>query len=182
MEIIGGFQTSVRKALGEIDPNFEKYRGLVICGRHAPDKKTAEEEILRMEEARLSGIPTLGICWGLQVMMIEYARNVWKIKDATSEELDADSANAIIVKMPQLRVGIKDVGGRMESHWHNYRIQEISALEMDFVVLRSEEIVEQMRLKAHPFYVGTQFHPEYQSSVDHPHPLLVDFLRICNAA
>ena len=182
MEIIGGFQTSVRKALGEIDPNFEKYRGLVICGRHAPDKKTAEEEILRMEEARLSGIPTLGICWGLQVMMIEYARHVWKIKDATSEELEPESASPIIIKLPQLRVGIRDVGGRMESHWHNYKIQELSSLETDFIVIRSEGIVEQMRLKSHPFYVGTQFHPEYQSSVDKPHPLLADFLRICNAA
>lgn len=182
MEIIGDFKTTVRKSLSEIEPNFEQLPGLVICGTHAPTKEDAEAQILKLKEAREKQIPTLGICWGLQVMMIEFGRNVYKIKDVTSEELDPESPSVIVVKLPQLRVGVREVGGRLESHWHNYRIQEIDAMAQDFSMIHSEGIIELVRLKDHRFYVGVQYHPEYQSSKDTPHPLLVDFLKTCSAA
>lgn len=181
MEIVGDFTTTVRKALEEIDPKYESYSGLIVCGKHAPQASVADEEIALIKIARETQLPTLGICWGLQAMMIEYARDVFKIRGATSEEIDPDSASAIIVKMPELRVGIKDVAGRLESHWHNYRVQEISAMESAFHIIRTDEIMEQARLRDHRFFVGVQYHPEYQSSKDAPHPLLVDFLRICSA-
>lgn len=176
------FYTSVYKALREIDPRFEDYPGLIITGSHSP--MHVEDNLKKIEWARKNNIPTLGICMGMQLMAIEFAR-FEGISEANSTEIDEKTSVPIVIKMPELRVGIRPVqwGGqtRMESHWHNYKINReyLSIFRDDWVVSETDEVVEVMRMKGHPFFCGIQFHPEYQSSKKNPHPLLKEFIKSC---
>lgn len=154
MEIFNDYTVSVKKALYEIDDNWHKYQGLVICGTHTP--KLWEKQIEKIEEAREKGIPFLGICFGFQLAGIEYARNVMGIRDATSEEFKV-SGTAVVKKLRTLKIGLHDG----ESYWHNY-----------YVI---PEVLEKMKVPENFFIC--QYHPEYQSSIDKPHPLLVKFLK-----
>lgn len=153
MIILNDFNTTVEKALTEIDPNWESYDGLIICGTHSP--KDTESQIELIHQARLNKVPFLGICFGYQLAAIEYARNCLGIKDATSEEFG--QGTFVVKKLPELNVGLKNG----ESYWNNYEVElpEIWIPPENFVV--------------------SQFHPEYQSSKKNPHPLLVKFLDIC---
>lgn len=156
MNILNDFSTSVRKALEEIDPNYESYDGLVICGTHAPhdvDKMLDSIEIARVHE-----IPLLGICFGHQLAAIEYARNVLGITDATSEEFG--KGTFVVVALPELKVGLGVDG---ESYWHRYVVHP--------------GLLEEWEKPKH--FLTCQYHPEYQSSKDRPHPLLVKFLELC---
>jgi len=173
MEIRGDFDVSVRKAFSEIDSDWENYDGLVVAGTHDP--KDIENTLALIRLARETNRPFLGICWGLQLMVIEYAQNVLGIKNATSEELG--EGVAVIVKMPQLRVGIFPVNGRQESHWHNYKvnneyIKQFRGYQCSF----TGDILEELYFRN---MVGVQYHAEYQSSRDKPHPLLVSFIDQC---
>lgn len=156
MEIIGEFQTTVRKALGEIDPGYLYYKGLVICGTHSPQIFDIDTVIEKIREARENKTPLLGICFGHQLVAIEYARNVLGIKDATSEEFG--EGTHVVKKLPALNVGLRDGN----TYWNNYEV----AIDMDNP----------------PWFFTTQAHPEYQSSIDRPHPLLVDFLKYAKLA
>lgn len=153
MEVLNDddFSTSVRKSLDEIDENWRQYEGLLICGTHTPHD--VEEMIAKISMARKTGLPTLGICFGHQLMAIEYARNVLGIKDATSEEFG--TGTFVVKKLPKLNVGLK----HGESYWNNYEV----AIKIEYP----------------PNFFSVQFHPEYQSSKDNPHPLLKEFLKIC---
>lgn len=155
MKILGDFQTTVKKALEEIDPDFQKYRGVVVCGTHEPhDWNFLIEEIRR---ARETNTPFLGICFGHQLAAIEYARNVLGIENATSEEFkNYDPFYIVVKKLPQLKVGQFEG----ESYWNNYEV--------------IPEILQGW-IKAENF-ITCQFHPEYQSSREKPHPLLLKFL------
>lgn len=181
MELINDFDTSVKKAFDEINPKWEELKGLVVCGSHSP--ANVEDTLKKIEQARRGHIPFLGICAGMQFMVIEFCRNVLRIDNATSEELSPYGTH-VITRMPELRVGMKMVRRRMESHWHNYKVKDIIALYEYFDVVKNEEdnVIEEMRLVPTPsFFIGVQYHPEYQSSLDKPHPLLVQFLNACNA-
>lgn len=147
MIILGDFQVSVRRALTEIDPKWESYPGLIICGSHTP-KDT--EQILDLVSVLPSGMPFLGICYGQQLAAISYARNVLGIKDATSEEWGAGTL--VVKKRPELKVGLHEG----ESWWSYYEAKT----PLDFP----------------PNYFVSAAHPEYQSWKGHPHPLLLSFL------
>lgn len=147
MLVLGDFQTSVRKALTEIDPHWESYDGLIVCGSHAP--KDTELMIREIQWAREENIPYLGICLGHQLAAIQWARDSG-IPDATSEEFG--TGTFVVKKREGLNVGLKDG----ESYWNNYEVV------IDWV-------------PAKRFYT-CQFHPEYQSSKEKPHPLLKAFL------
>jgi CTP synthase (UTP-ammonia lyase) len=161
MDVLSDFDTSVRRSLTEIDPKWEKYPGLIVCGTHSPNN--VEEQILRVKEAREKKLPFLGICHGHQIAAVEYARNVLGVKNATSEEwVHYDSpagrqSTFIVVKLPTLKVGLH--GG--ESYWNNYE-----------VIDGFSEVWK----KADSF-ITCQYHPEYNSSVKNQHPLLVTFLQ-----
>lgn len=160
MEILNDFNTSVKKALEEIDPKYMDYPGFVICGTHAPHD--VEKLIDTIREVRISKTPFLGICAGHQFAAIEYARNVIGDKSATSEEFyqsqysNSDGREFIVKKLPELKVGLHDG----ESYWNNYEVKE------GFESIWKKE----------DNFITCQFHPEYQSSKDNPHPLLVKFL------
>lgn len=158
MKLINDFSTSVRKALSEIDPKWESYDGLIICGTHAPTEIDKTLSLIHL--ARTTNTPTLGICAGLQMMAIEYSRNVLGIEDATSEEFG--DGTFVVEKMKDLVVGLKDG----ESYWHNYAVRP--------------DIFEKLVKNAmSPRFIGVQYHPEYQSSKDNKHPLLVNFINEC---
>jgi CTP synthase (UTP-ammonia lyase) len=158
MVILGPFDTTVKKALTEIDANWPNYPGLVVCGSHTPYEP--EKLIARIEEARVSGTPFLGICYGHQLAAIEFARNVLGIEDATSEEWG--TGTFVVQKRPELNVGLHNG----ETYWNNYEVRKD---------------IEELWVKPDNF-ITVQFHPEYQSSVDKPHPILKQFLQICGNA
>lgn len=163
MKILGEFQTTVRKALTEIDPNWESYDGLIICGTHKPEKW--EELIGEITHAREHNLPFLGICFGHQLAAIEYARNILGITDATSAEFSPGGAGAadqtkpgtdVVYRLEGLNVGQHDG----ESYWNHYEVVP-GILEV---------------WKKADNFITCQFHPEYGSSIDKPHPLLLKFL------
>ena len=150
MKLFGDFQTSVRKALTEIDPKWESYDGLVVCGSHTPhDTEMIIEEI---RKARNEKRPALLICLGHQLGAIQWARDNG-IPDATSEEFGIGTF--VVKKRPKLKVGLRDG----ESWWSDYFVD--------------------IKWDIPDYFVSVPFHPEYQSSKGKPHPLLVHFLNIC---
>ena len=179
------FDTSVLKALEEIDPEYHKYHGLLAVGSHTP--VDLDFKLEKLKEARENKIPTLGICLGMQMMVIEYARNILRLQLANSTEVDPKSKYQVIHKLNKLRVGIKPVIWNniktMESHWHNYWFNNYykDRYMEDWDMSFSGGILEVMRLKGHPHFLGIQFHAEYQSSKEKPHPILVEFVEQCKS-
>lgn len=158
MRILNDFDTSVRKALEEIDPNYMDYEALVVCGTHNPGNiKGILNEI---KNAREKKTPFLGICAGHQMAAIEYARNVLGITEATSEEF-GEGTFVVKKRTEGLKVGLHDG----ETYWNNF--------EVDYTLLPNFE-------KDKPDnFITVQSHPEYQSSKEKPHPLLVKFIELC---
>ncbi len=157
MQILNDFNTSVEKALEEIDPKWKKYNGLIICGTHTPDNPDYQVSLIK--RARYEGIPFLGICFGHQLAAIEYARTKLKIINATSEEFCFGTL--VVKKLPELKVGLHEG----ESYWNNY--------EVDY------NLVPDFKKTKPPNFITCQYHPEYESSKEKPHPLLVQFLNLC---
>lgn len=169
MELLNDFNTTVKKAFEEIDPNWKNYRGLVICGTHSP--QNIEEMIEKIFDARMTNRPFLGICFGHQIAAIEYALNVLKQDGATSQEFYNPNKITLINNreiIPQFIVRKREQGLKVglhqgESWWNNYEVVEG---------------FESMWKKPKNF-ITVQYHPEYQSSKDKPHPILKKFLAIC---
>ena len=153
MLILNDVTTSLRKALEEIDPKYETYKGLVIAGTH--NQQNIEEYLEKIRYARENGTPTLLICAGHQLGAIEYARNVLGIKDATSEEFG--KGTFVIKKRQTPKIGLHDG----ESWWSYYDVA------IDY--------------KPSEHFISVPFHPEYSSSIDKKHPLLVNFIKKCKS-
>lgn len=167
MEIYGHFQTNVKRALEEIDPNYMAYNGLIICGSHDPKSLDIESLLAKIWIARATGRPFLGICFGHQLAVIQYARDVLGISDATSQEF-SDLGTFVIKKRPALLVGQHPamwLDGARESFWSKY--EEDAALLYRYVKDKPKN------------FLTEPFHPEYQSCIGNPHPLLVKFLELC---
>lgn len=179
------FDTTFEKAMDEIDFSWRNYGGVVVLGSHA--QANIEEKLDKIKLARENNVPYLGICHGMQLMVLEFARNVLGIKDANSEEFGPKGYGTLaIVKMPNVRVGLQPVYWKdgltsLESHWHNYRVANeiIPKLKEHFRVSVSDGVVETLYLLKHKHFIGTQFHPEYGSSREKPHPVLKNFIEIC---
>jgi CTP synthase len=173
--------------------------GMVIPGGFGP--RGIEGKIAAAEYARVNAIPCLGLCLGMQVMTIEFARHVMGLADANSTEFDATTHHPVIDLMIDQR-DIADKGGTMrlgayyavlqpgsqvaeaygemvvsERHRHryefnyNYRARfEASGFSCSGTS-PDKRLVEFIELPGHPFWVGTQAHPEFKSRPDRPHPL-----------
>jgi CTP synthase len=156
--------------------------------------------------ARENNIPFLGICLGMQIAVIEFARNVLGWKDANSTEMNEQTSHPVINIMENQK-HITDKGGTMrlgawkckikpetlaydiyekeeimERHRHRYEFNGIylEAFEKAGLIASGLNpdtgLVEIVEIKNHPFFVGVQFHPEYKSTVLNPHPLFVKFI------
>ena len=163
-------------------------------------------KILTINYARVNNIPFFGICLGMQMAVIEYAKNVKKIIDANSTEISKKCKNPVIDLMTNqkeiinkggtMRLGawdceiIKDTKSRSiynkklisERHRHRYEFNNNyndKIFDENFVkagVNPKTDLVEIIENKSHPWFIGVQFHPEYKSSVSNPHPLFVNFV------
>ncbi len=191
-----------------IAARLEGMSGIVICPGFG--RRGIEGKIIAAEYARTYDIPTFGICLGMQMMVIEFARNVLGYKDANSSEMDNQTSHNVIDMMEEQK-SITQMGGTMrlgaydcelvegsraydaygnethiqERHRHRYEFnssyqKEYEAAGMKCVGINPDtnlvEIVEVPSLK---WYIGTQFHPEYSSTVLHPHPLFMSFIKAC---
>jgi CTP synthase len=169
-------------------------------------KRGTEGKIRAIRYAREHKVPFFGICLGMQCMTIEYARNVCGIKEATSTEFDAETAQPVIFKLRDL-LGVEEMGGTMrlgaypcelregtlarsvygepaisERHRHRYEVNHkyLSTLEAHGLVISGRspdgKFIEMVELPDHPWYLGCQFHPEYKSKPTEPHPLFVSYI------
>lgn len=182
MEIVNDFTTSLKKALTEIDNKWETYNGLIVAGTHDP--KNVEKIIEQIKNARENKIPFLGVCMGFELMLIEWMRHLGHTQ-ANSAELDINATPKVIVQLPNVRVGIRQVYWRgeesFESHWHNYAFarKHTDYFRDEWELSFTDGILEIAKLKSHPFFLGTQFHPEYNSNKEKPHKILQEFLALC---
>ena len=180
--------------------------GLVICPGFG--QRGIEGKILATEYARTNNVPCFGICLGMQMMVIEFARNVLGYKDANSAEMTDTPHN--VIDMMEDQKTIKNMGGTMrlgaydcqlqegsrlaeiygsqmvrERHRHRYEfnnkyINEYEEKGMKCVGRNPEgDLVEIVEIPELRWFIGTQFHPEYQSTVLRPHPLFMSFIKAC---
>jgi CTP synthase len=165
-----------------------------------------EGKLNAIKYVRENNIPFFGICLGMQCAVIEYARNVLKLKGAHSSEMD-DKTKYPVIDMMEEQKKIKNKGGTMrlgayaceiqkgtkaysiygkirikERHRHRYEFNNKFLKQYNDAGMVTSGInpdtglVEIIELKNHPFFVGGQFHPELKSTVDNPHPLFVKFV------
>lgn len=186
---------------------LQKVQGIVVPGGF--DKRGIEGKISAAQWARENNIPYLGLCLGMQVMLIEFARNVLKLASATSMEFDPTTQHPVIALLNEQNI-ITQKGGTMrlgsyscnlipqsiaykayqqdtvtERHRHRYEFNNNYKTECEkhgvlFSGINPERnLVEIAELKNHSFMVGTQAHPEFSSSPLKPHPLFVAFIQAC---
>ena len=166
-----------------------------------------EGKIDAVQYAREHKIPFFGICLGMQMAVIEIARNVLQLKNANSTEMDPKTKHPVIDIMEEQK-DLTHMGGTMrlgswacelaegslakeiyksdlikERHRHRYEFNNKYKEELEHVGLKSTGtnpetgLVEIVELKDHPWFVGVQYHPEYKSTVAKPHPLFISFIK-----
>ena len=166
-------------------------------------------KILAVKYSRVNKIPFLGICLGMQMAVIEYARNVKKMRYANSTEISDKckdpvidlmiSQKKIINKGGTMRLGAWDCEIKKntksfksykkklisERHRHRYEFNNNytnKIFDKKFIIAGvnpETKLVEIIENVDHPWFVGVQFHPEYKSSVYNPHPIFVNFVKAC---
>ena len=188
----------------ELTPeNEEEYLhdvdGILVPGGFG--QRGTEGKVVAIGYARRNKIPFLGLCLGMQLAIVEFARNVVGLKDAASIELNPETTNPVIALMPEQN-GVVNLGGTLrlgsypcvlaedslaarlygtleiaERHRHRYEVNNdyrevLTKHGMKLSGLSPDHrIVEMIELPDHPFFVATQAHPEFKSRPDHAHPL-----------
>jgi len=180
-------------------------RGIVVPGGFG--ERGLEGMIATANYARTSGVPYLGLCLGMQIMVVEYARNELGIADATSLEIDPEATNPVIAFMPgqeelhstggTMRLGsypcvlkegtrVREAYGQetvSERHRHRYEFNNEYRIQLEEAGLVASgtspdgSLVEVTEVYGHTFMVGSQFHPEFGSRPERPHPLFREFIR-----
>jgi CTP synthase len=166
-----------------------------------------EGKIQAIGWARTNKVPFFGICLGMQLAVVEFARSVAALENANSAEFDRDTAHPVIDLMPDQR-NVRSKGATMrlggfpcsllagsiaadaygnteisERHRHRYEFanEYRDQLENAGLVLSGtspdKKLVEMVELREHPYFVGCQFHPEFKSKPTAPHPLFARFVR-----
>lgn len=177
----------------------------------------SEGKIITIKYCRENKIPYFGLCYGMQMAVIEFARNVCGLADANSEEVGKETANPVIHLMEAQKelIANKQYGGTIrlggwpcqlqagtrmaniyqkkfgtetvisERHRHRYEFNNSyrEILEKNGLTIAGTspdgQLVEAIEITDHPFFIGTQFHPEYISRPLDPHPLFIDFIATC---
>ncbi|OGZ74716.1 MAG: CTP synthase [Candidatus Staskawiczbacteria bacterium RIFCSPLOWO2_01_FULL_37_25b] len=189
---------------------LKKFDGIIIPGGFG--NRGIEGKIRAIEYCRKNKIPFLGLCLGMQLSVIEFARNACGLKDATSTEFKKPSKNIVIDVMPEQKVLLKEkkYGGTMrlgayncklkpgtisykayggsnisERHRHRYELNNEyrEILEKNGMLMAGvnpeKNLVEIIEIPNHPFFVASQFHPEFKSRPLRPHPLFREFIKTC---
>ncbi|HBN80982.1 MAG TPA: CTP synthase, partial [Ruminococcaceae bacterium] len=189
---------NVGDILGDVD-------GVLVPGGFGP--RGIEGKIRAIRYARENNIPFLGICLGMQLAIVELSRDLLGLADANSAEFDPQSKNLVIDLMPEqkkvvqlggtMRLGkypcklmpgtkaFELYGEQLISERHRHRFEVnndyCERLEKAGVVFCGKSpdgrIMEMMELKGHPWFMGSQFHPEFKSRPNRPHPLFRGFVR-----
>ena len=191
-----------------VGQKLDSLQGIIICPGFG--QRGIEGKIIAAEYTRTHNIPTFGICLGMQMMVIEFARNVIGLTDANSREMDTETPHNVIDIMEEQKT-ITQMGGTMrlgayecelvkdsrtyeaygektlikERHRHRYEFN--NAYKDDYEqrgmkcvgINPAADLVEIVEIPDHRWYIGTQFHPEYSSTVLHPHPLFMSFIKAC---
>jgi CTP synthase len=211
----GGLENHARVDLEYIDSEQIEQRGPVeiLSGLDAilvpggfGDRGT-EGKIQAIQFAREAKVPFFGICLGMQLAVVEFARNVCDMVEANSTEFDRDAQCAVIDLMPDQR-GVLEKGGTMrlgaypcvlekgslaaeaygvmsisERHRHRYEVSNKYRERMVAAGLvlagtsPDQRLVEMVELRDHPYFLGCQFHPEFKSRPQSAHPLFARFVR-----
>ncbi|MBK7107629.1 MAG: CTP synthase [Bacteroidetes bacterium] len=189
---------NVQEKIGDMD-------GILVAPGFG--ERGIEGKITAIQYVRENNIPFFGICLGMQCCVVEFARNVLKMEDAHSTEMNAKTKYPVIDKMEEQKE-VVDMGGTMrlgaydckifkkthayeayksqsisERHRHRYEfnntyLKDFEAAGMMATGLNPQQnLIEIVELKNHPWFVGVQFHPELKSKVEHPHPLFVEFVK-----
>lgn len=181
--------------------------GYIICPGFGD--RGIEGKIIAARYCRENNLTTLGICLGMQIMAIEFARNVLGYKDANSTEFDKETKHPVIDMMEEqknlvylgntMRLGgykcdlrkdtlAHEIYGKdniVERHRHRYELNDTYIKEMEAAGMicsgKNPEsgLAEIVEVPGNSFYIGSQFHPEYSSTVLNPHPLFLAFVRKC---
>ena len=197
----GGFAHNAPENVGELLGD--------VCGILVPGgfgNRGIEGKITAIQYARENKIPFLGLCLGMQLAIVEFARNVVGWSDAHSAELDPATTHPVIHLMPE-QDGVEDIGGTLrlgsypctldkeskayelygsetitERHRHRYEVNnyyrdDLTKHGMKLSGLSPDgRIVEMMELPDHPWFIATQAHPEFKSRPNRPHPLFKGFV------
>ncbi|MEY8355034.1 CTP synthase [Lachnospiraceae bacterium 54-53] len=184
---------------------FADVNGILVPGGFG--NRGIEGKISAIRYARENKIPFLGLCLGMQMAIVEFARHVAGFADAHSVEFDAETAHPVIHLMPD-QDGIEDIGGTLrlgsypcvldkasvsyevygtelihERHRHRYEVnndyrEELTRDGMKLSGISPDgRIVEMVEIPSHPWFIATQAHPEFKSRPNRPHPLFRDFIR-----
>ena len=189
-------------------PELKSFDGIIVPGGFG--NRGVEGKIKAIEYCRKNKIPYFGLCYGMQLACIEFARNVANLSDAQTTEIDPKTKNPIFDLMPEQKILMKEqhYGGSMrlgaypcklvkgtkafqaygqedisERHRHrfefnnNYREILTDRGLVISGVNPERDLVEIIELKDHPFFMGTQFHPEFKSRPLKPHPLFKEFVK-----
>lgn len=194
----------------DVEFDLKKFDGVIVP--QGWGSRGVEGKITAIKFARKKKIPYLGLCFGMQMAVIEFARNVCKLSGANSTEVDPQTKNPVIHIMPdqQKYLDAHQYGGTIrlgawpckiksgtilrniyksnlvrERHRHRYEINNNfrELLEKKGLIISGTspdgQLVEAIELpkSIHPFFVGTQFHPEYQSRPPSPHPIFLNFIK-----
>jgi len=190
---------------GNVCSLLKSYRGILVAPGFG--HRGIEGKILAVQYAREHKIPFFGICLGMQCAVIEFARNVLGYKDAHSTEMTRKTRHPVIDLMEEQKgvtekggtmrlgsypcvvkgkslvykaYGMKEIS---ERHRHRYEFNNKYMEGFDRAGMKAvginpdNDLVEIMELNGHPWFVGVQFHPEYRSTVENPHPLFVHFVK-----
>jgi CTP synthase len=194
---------------------LKKFDGIIVP--QGWGSRGAEGKIATIEYCRKNKKPYFGLCYGMQMAVIEFARNVLNFKDANSAEVNPKTTHPVIHIMPGQAelLAQKQYGGtirlggwpcKIKPGTHLYKAYKVDKSKEDIVIERHRhryeynneyrelmekngltvagtspdgQIVEAVEITNHPFFIGTQFHPEYISRPLAPHPLFVEFIKVC---
>jgi len=221
----GGMANNVKVKLDWIDTEdiekkgtsiLKQYQGIVVP--QGWGSRGSEGKIKTIQYCREKKVPYFGLCYGMQMAVIEFSRNVLKLKDANSEEVAPKSTNKVIHLMEEQKelIAKKQYGGTIrlggwpcklvkgtrlakiyakkfgaenivsERHRHRYEYNNTYREQLEKAGLKvsgtspDNKLVEAIEITDHPFFIGTQFHPEYISRPLDPHPLFVEFVKVCS--
>ena len=202
------FKVGEKTAQKNLKKDLKDVNGIIIPGGFG--SRGIEGKIKTIEFCRKNKIPFLGLCLGMQLAVIEFARNVCKFKDANSTEIKANCKKPVIdimidqktkmeeknyggtmrlgdypCKIKQNTISIKAYGKSniLERHRHRYEFNNKwrKDLEKKGLIMAGinpkRNLVEIIEVKNHPFFVATQFHPEFKSRPLNPHPLFREFIK-----